>query len=218
VAINRRNFLKASAAQTALLSASVGTGIAVSGCAGHPGAAAVPHGANPFIHGVASGDPLADRVILWTRVSPDALRVGEPISVGWWIARDVEGLDRVGAGRVEARAERDYTIKVDATGLESGADYYYGFSTAFGVSPIGRTRTLPGASEEVEHLRFAVASCANYPQGFFNAYAAIALRDDLDIVLHVGDYLYEYGNREYGDGSALDRIPDPVHEIVSLED
>jgi alkaline phosphatase D len=219
MAIDRRSFLKASAAQGALLGVGVSAGVGVSGCAtSHPGAAPVRHGANPFVHGVASGDPLADRVILWTRVSPDELRPGEPISVDWWIARDADGLDRVNGGRAEALAERDFTIKIDAEGLDAGRDYFYRFSTRSGASPVGRTRTLPRPETKVEHLRFAVASCSNYPQGFFNAYAAIALRDDLDVVLHLGDYIYEYGNGEYGDGTALDRIPDPVHEILSLED
>jgi alkaline phosphatase D len=218
MAIDRRGFLKASAAQGALLGVGISAGASLSGCASHPGASAVRHGANPFVHGVASGDPLADRVILWTRVSPDELRPGEPIAVDWWIARDAEGLDRVNGGRVEAVAERDFTVKIDATGLEAGSDYYYRFSSDAGATSVGRTRTLPGAGTEVEQLRFAVASCSNYPQGFFNAYAAIALRDDFDAVLHLGDYIYEYGNGEYGDGTSLDRIPDPVHETLSLED
>jgi alkaline phosphatase D len=222
MAIGRRNFLKASAAQSALLGARVTTGIAASsviaGCGGHPGAAPVRHGANPFVHGVASGDPLADRVILWTRVSPDALRVGEPIAVDWWIGRDADGLDRVSSGRVEALAERDFTVKIDATGLEADTNYYYRFSAPSGPSPLGRTRTLPSPDSKVEQLRFAVASCSNYPEGFFNPYGAIALRDDIDLVLHLGDYIYEYGNGEYGDGTAIGRIPDPVHEILSLED
>jgi alkaline phosphatase D len=218
MAIDRRRFLKATAAQGALLGAGLSAGAGLSGCASHPGAPPVRRGANPFVHGVASGDPLSDRVILWTRVSPDELRANEPISVDWWIGRDADGLDRVNGGRVEALAERDFTVKLDATGLDAGSEYFYRFSTRAGASSVGRTRTLPRSSTTVEELRFAVASCSNYPQGFFNAYAAIALRDDFDAVLHVGDYIYEYGNGEYGDGAALDRIPDPVHETLSLED
>lgn len=220
MAIDRRSFLRASAAQTALLSAGLGAGagLGLSGCRGHPGARAVADGANPFVHGVASGDPLADRVILWTRVSPDASRIGEPIRTHWWIARDARGRDRVAEGRADALAERDYTLKLDVAGLEPATSYSYGFSTGAHRSRVGRTRTIPRADLRVDRLRFAVASCSNYPEGFFNPYAAIAAREDIDAVLHLGDYLYEYGNGEYGDGRPLDRVPDPTHEIVSLED
>jgi alkaline phosphatase D len=214
VAIDRRSFLKASAAQAALLGAAVGSGVA--GCATHAGAPAIPRGVNPFRHGVASGDPLADRVMLWTRVSPFEDRLGEPIETHWWISRDTLGLEVIDGGTVQALPEKDYTVKVDAGGLEPGTDYYYGFMSLTGLSPIGRTRTLPGVG--VDGVRLAFASCANYPNGFFNAYACIAEREDLDVVLHLGDYLYEYGNGEYGDGTALDRIPDPLHEILNLED
>lgn len=211
MAIDRRGFLKASAAQAAAV------GLLASGCAKtHPGADPVARGVNPFRHGVASGDPLPDRVILWTRVSPHADRLGEPIETHWWIARDPLGLDVVAGGAVEARPDRDYTVKVDATGLEAATDYYYGFLTRTGLSAIGRTRTLPRG--EVENVRLAFASCANYPQGFFNAYRCLAERGDLDVVLHLGDYLYEYGNGEYGDGTALGRVPDPVHEAITLVD
>jgi alkaline phosphatase D len=215
MAIDRRGFLKASAAQAALIGVGVGS-VGVVGCAGHPGAEGVAPGVNPFQHGVASGDPLSDRVILWTRVSPEIERFGEPISVDWWIARDAEGRDRVADGRVEASADRDFTVKVDARGLTPNTDYFYRFATWTAASPVGRTRTL--ADRDVRQLRFAVASCSNYPEGYFNAYAAIARRDDLDVVLHLGDYLYEYGNGEFGDGTALGRIPDPNHEIIRLSD
>ena len=135
MAIDRRGFLKAGAAQAAL------AGIGLAGCAKHPGAPGAPRGMNPFRHGVASGDPLADRVILWTRVSPELARGASPIATDWWIARDAGGRDPVASGRVDATAERDYTVKVDAAGLDSGTDYYYRFSTAAGASPLGRTRT-----------------------------------------------------------------------------
>ena len=211
MAIDRRNFLKATAAQAALLS------VNAAGCAKrHPGAAPIPRSTNPFRHGVASGDPLADRVILWTRVSPFEDRIGEPIETGWWIAGDPLGLDVVAGGSVEATPEKDYTVKIDARGLEAGKGYYYGFMTHTGLSPIGRTRTLP--REDVASVRMAFASCSNYPAGFFNAYACLAERDDVDVVLHLGDYLYEYGNGEYGDGTPLGRIPDPEHEVLTLED
>ncbi|HEB88099.1 MAG TPA: alkaline phosphatase [Deltaproteobacteria bacterium] len=217
MAIDRRRFLKASALQAVLVGTGSGmAGMGIVGCASHPGAAGVEPGTNPFRHGVASGDPLADRVVLWTRVSPDRNRMREPIEVGWWVSRDRLGSDVVASGRTRARPERDYTVKIDAGGLEPASDYYYGFESPTGSSPTGRTRTLPVGP--VDHVRLAFASCANYPQGFFNAYSCIANRDDLDVVLHLGDYLYEYGNGEYGDGTPLGRIPDPIHEAIDLED
>jgi alkaline phosphatase D len=210
MAIARRGFLKSTAAWTTLLGANA------VGCAHHPGATPVSPGADPFRHGVASGDPGPDRVILWTRVSPEAERVGEPIHVTWWVAEDSGGRDLVASGRLDARPERDFTVKVDAQGLEPGHDYHYGFRAGAFESPTGRTRTLP--TEEVDRVRLGVTSCSNYPHGFFNAYACLAAQDDLDAVLHLGDYVYEYGLEGYGDGSALGRISDPPHEVLSLED
>lgn len=168
-----------------------------------------------FEHGVASGDPLQDRVILWTRVSPVQL-AGQAISVAWVVGLD-ELLDEVVAsGQQMTSEERDFTVKTDVVGLEAGTTYYYQFVAGDVASPIGRTRTLPVGS--VEHFRMAVASCANYPGGYFHAYRHIANRSDLDLVLHLGDYLYEYGNFYFGDGTAMDRVPIPDHELLSLED
>jgi len=212
--IDRRGFLKAGVAQAALLAGASASGL--TGCATHPGAAGIPPGTDPFRHGVASGDPLADRVILWTRVSPFADRLDEPIEIDWWIALDPDGREVVRSGIERAWPERDFTLKIDVDGLEPGTTYYYGFATPAGPSPTGRTRTLP--IEDVERVRLAVVSCSNYPKGFFNAYGAIAARDDLDAVLHLGDYLYEYAEGEYGWGVRIGRIPDPIHEIVSLRD
>lgn len=168
-----------------------------------------------FLHGVASGDPLPDAVILWTRVTPPA-ESDEPVAVAFVVARDAALDDVVLAGEQVTGPERDYTVKVDAAGLEPGTTYHYQFSALGGRSPVGRTRTLPVGA--VEHLRLAVTSCSNYAYGYFNAYRALAERDDLDLVLHLGDYLYEYANGQYGDGGALGRVPDPDREIVTLED
>ncbi len=157
-------------------------------------------------------------MILWTRVSPSAEDGSAPIATAWWVARDAEARDVVREGRVEARADRDFTVKVDVDGLEPGTRYYYGFRVVGrdDVSPIGRTKTLCG--DDATRVRLAFTSCSNYPAGFFNGYAHMARQADLDAVLHLGDYLYEYGNGQYGDGTALGRVPDPVHEIVTLED
>ena len=170
-----------------------------------------------FQHGVASGDPLTDRVILWTRIStpPTRSAVG-PGRVDWQLASD-EGITRiVSRGSAEARPERDFTVKVDAGGLEPGRTYFYAFTAGGQRSPIGRTRTLPGAA--VQRVRLASVSCANYPAGSFNPYRCLANRDDLDAVVHLGDYIYEFQNGVYGDGSALLRIPEPRRETVSLSD
>ncbi|MFK7895648.1 MAG: alkaline phosphatase [Myxococcota bacterium] len=212
MSIDRRRFLKAGAAGAAL------AGLGVSGCA-HPGASGTLPGASPFQHGVASGDPLSDRVILWTRVSPAAGRMDFAVPTRWTIALDPEARDVVGWGEVEATAERDFTVKVDARGLDPATSYYYFFEAEGFRSEMGRTRTLPEKdSSQMTRLRIGVVSCSNYPQGYFNAYRCLAEREDLDLIIHVGDYLYEYGNGQYGDGTSMGRVPEPIHEIVSLED
>ncbi|MGK0257116.1 MAG: alkaline phosphatase D [Candidatus Azotimanducaceae bacterium] len=175
----------------------------------------VGKGDNPFQHGVASGDPQSNRVILWTRVSP-VTGASADIAVSWWIGSEPDKKSAVRQGEYKARAERDFTVKIDAAGLKPGTTYYFGFSTSSNKSNIGRTRTLP--SKGVSQIRLAVTSCANYPQGYFNAYRDIANTDNLEAVLSLGDYLYEYGDSEYGSGAALNRVPAPGHEIVSLGD
>jgi alkaline phosphatase D len=121
-------------------------------------------------------------------------------------------------GTVHTGPERDYTVKVDADGLPAGSRLYFQFRAAGTDSPIGTTRTLPADSPEA--VRFAVVSCSSHPSGFFHAYREIALRDDLDAVLHLGDYIYEYGLGGFGTGTAkrLDRLPAPESEVVSLDD
>ena len=172
-----------------------------------------------FRHGVASGDPLRDRVVLWTRVTPGG--PGDVIDVGWMLARDARMSRVFASGSVRTSAERDYTVKLDAVALEPGTTYYYRFAARGAQSPVGRTRTLP--SRPTSRARLAIVSCANFPFGFFNVYGRIAARRDLDAVLHLGDYLYEYengryGGRDEGDGRPLGRVPFPNKELVSLED
>ncbi|HZX26449.1 MAG TPA: alkaline phosphatase D family protein [Telluria sp.] len=170
-----------------------------------------------FEHGVASGDPLSDRVILWTRVTPQAGWRGS-LPVRWTIAEDPELTRQVGTGIVATSPDHDYTVKVDAAGLRPGRTYFYGFRVGATVSPVGRTRTLPGA--DARQVRLAAFCCSNYPAGFFNVYADAARRDDLDAVLHLGDYIYEYGQGGYGTSRAgeLGRFPLPATELMSLED
>lgn len=171
--------------------------------------------ASPFQHGIASGDPLPDRIILWTRVTPPS--IGAEVEVRWSIAEDPEFTRTVDRGSVLATAARDHTVKVDAQGLAPGQTYHYRFTALGHRSATGRTRTA--ASGHVERVRIAVASCANYPYGHFNVYGAIAKRTDLDAVVHLGDYLYEYENGRYGDGTPLGREPQPVdREMVYLAD
>ncbi|MDQ3069128.1 MAG: alkaline phosphatase D family protein, partial [Acidobacteriota bacterium] len=170
-------------------------------------------GRRVFLHGVASGDPLHQAVILWTRVTPPPGR--REVAVTCEIARDARFTRIAGRTLQMASAARDFTVKVDAMGLEPGATYYYRFSALGEASQVGRTRTLP---RETSRVRLAIASCSNLPFGYFNAYARIAARQDLDAVLHLGDYIYEYRNTEYGDGTAFGRIPMPDREITSLED
>lgn len=168
-----------------------------------------------FHHGVASGDPRADRVVIWTRVSPEQ---DGPVPVRWIVARNRELTDVVKTGVAQTNAGRDYTVKVDVTGLRPGAPYFYGFRAGAAQSPAGKTRTLPRRG--VAQARIAVVSCASYPHGFFNVYEAVAQRDDVDLVVHLGDYIYEYGLSGYGgeQGLALGRVPSPEVECVTLED
>ena len=177
---------------------------------------ALAQAANPvFRHGVASGDPLSDRVILWTRVTPrDASASAQ--RVAWVVATDEKLTRSVARGEIETGAARDFTVKIDASGLAPGTTYYFQFSSNNEQSVIGRTRTLP--PNDVSRVRLGVVSCSNLPQGFFNAYECLAARPDLDAVLHLGDYIYEYANTQYGDGTRFGRIPSPDREMVALAD
>lgn len=172
-----------------------------------------------FDHGVASGDPLTDRVVLWTRVTPSS---DEAVWVSWQVFENEALSELIKGGAIRTSASRDFTVKVDAEGLQPGRDYYYVFSvmTVAGevVSPVGRTRTAAASGNRP--VRAAVVSCSNFPFGHFNVYKEIAKQGDLDAVIHLGDYLYEYGPDGYGGetGEALGRPHDPPHEIVSLAD
>ena len=171
-------------------------------------------GRRVFVHGVASGDPLSDGVILWTRISGTP-RNARP-TVRWELARDLAFRQVAARGELSTDASRDFTVKIDVPGLQPGTTYYYRFESSGERSMVGRTKTV--RATDVDRLRLALASCSNLPFGYFNAYAAIARRADLDAVLHLGDYIYEYANGQYGDGAAFGRVPSPDREIVSLED
>lgn len=167
-----------------------------------------------FDHGVASGDPMGDRVMLWTRVS---VSDSSDVNVRWEVASDANFATVVASGTATAGASRDHTVKVDATGLKAGSGYWYRFQALGTTSPVGRTRTAPSSAAQV---KLAVFSCTNYPTGYFNAYAEAAKRDDLDAAVHLGDYLYEYGRGGYASNNAatLKREVLPEKEILTLAD
>ena len=178
---NRRDFLRTSA----------GAGLAL------PFVRSAPVLGQPqvFAHGVASGDPQRSQVLLWTRVSGAG---GDTVSVGWQVALDEDFREVVAEGTTRTGPERDHTVKALATGLRPGTTYRYRFEALGERSPVGRTKTL---ARDPNRVRLAFVSCSNLPFGYFNVYRRIAERDDLDAVLHLGDYLYEYANSGYGDGT-----------------
>ncbi|MBW2456040.1 MAG: alkaline phosphatase D family protein [Deltaproteobacteria bacterium] len=179
------------------------------GCASDDETEPGPPPRTVFLHGVASGDPLTDGVILWSRVtSPD----GAAVDVDWEIATDLDFADLVDGGTVTTDGSRDHTVKLDVTGLSSATTYYFRFTALSEVSLVGRTRTLPEGS--VDRLRIAFVSCASYCHGYYNAYRHLSRRLDIDLTVHLGDYIYEYANDEYGSF----RQADPPHKCVTLED
>ncbi|MFJ8532558.1 alkaline phosphatase D family protein [Streptomyces sp. NPDC093591] len=192
-----------------------------------PLAAALParaaEQAPAFLHGVASGDPLPDGVLLWTRVTPTAEAVpgsglGPDTEVSWIVARDKALTNIVAKGSTTATAASDHTVKADIRGLEPATDYWFRFSAGGTDSPVARTRTAPAANASVAGLRFGVVSCANWEGGYFASYRHLAARGDLDAWLHLGDYIYEYGTGEYGTRGTVVRQTAPTHEILTLAD
>ncbi|WP_120076946.1 alkaline phosphatase D family protein [Aurantiacibacter odishensis] len=170
-----------------------------------------------FVHGVASGDPKPDGAIIWTRATAETGFSGD-IGLRWYVSDTAQGVP-LSSGEVLARGAADYTAKVDVSDLLPGTEYHYWFDGPGDArSPVGRFRTLPVGA--VDDLVFAVASCQLYPGGLFNAYADMASLERLDAVIHLGDYIYEYGESGYGAdiGRQLGRLPDPPHEIVTLAD
>ncbi|MCB2074142.1 MAG: alkaline phosphatase D family protein, partial [Novosphingobium sp.] len=173
-----------------------------------------PETENPvFRHGVASGDPDAGSVVLWTRVTADA-----SVEVEWELAETPGFAAILQSGRMTATPASDHTVKLLAQGLKPGGTYYYRFRALGATSPVGRARTLPEGG--LDRLGIALASCSNYAFGYFNAYEAIARDADVDFVLHTGDYIYEYGADGWGGDVArkIGRVHEPANEIVSLTD
>ncbi|MEP1229243.1 MAG: alkaline phosphatase D family protein [Litorimonas sp.] len=179
-----------------------------------------------FNHGVASGDPAANSVVLWTRITPQdnadlaksvPTQPTSDMRVTWEISATDDFAVIAAAGEIVTHAARDWTVKAQPNGLSAGQIYYYRFHYNGNTSPIGQTKTLPEG--DLESVRFAITSCANWQHGFFNTYDHIARQDHFDALLHLGDYYYEYG-QDSADEQArgIDRLHEPSHEIITLDD
>ncbi|MBK8657955.1 MAG: alkaline phosphatase D family protein [Bacteroidetes bacterium] len=165
----------------------------------------------PFYHGVASGDPLSDRVIIWTRISTD--NAVSPVTVNWQLFSDTTLASLIQSGSTSTDSTKDFTVKVDVSNLQPNTWYYYRFSYDTFQSVLGRTRTLPVGA--VNNLRFAVASCQDYQSGYYNAHRHLAERNDVDAVLFLGDYTYE----DAADNNPVgDRFHEPDKKTVSVLD
>lgn len=218
--ITRRRFLQASAGAGAALTLPglTGCGDADDGAARETTTTSQPPKERPgaFTHGVASGDPHADSVVLWTRVDA-GLR--DRVDLRWEVASDDTFGEVLASGRTSTDASRDWTTKVIAAGLGAGTTYAYRFVDAerpggAAASPTGRTRTAPDG--DVDQLRFGVVSCSNYGYGYFHAYRHL-LERDLDAVVHLGDYIYEYANEGKGETYGTVRTLDPETEVTTLD-
>ncbi|WP_351228427.1 alkaline phosphatase D family protein [Streptomyces sp. NPDC002133] len=213
---SRRTVVKAAAATAVATTAVAASALAAS--------SAAADGQGPaFLHGVASGDPLPDGVLLWTRVTPAPDAVpgsgkGPATEVSWEVAEDKGFATVVAGGRTTTTAASDHTVKVDVRGLRPAAVHYFRFTAGTAVSPVGRTRTAPATDAAAPGVRFGVVSCANWESGYFSAYRHLAARADLDAVLHLGDYIYEYGSGGYPAEKYVVRQHEPRHEILTLAD
>ena len=171
--------------------------------------------APPFPSGVASGDPDAEGMVLWTRLSAEGMREAglatEPVAVRWEVAADESFSRVVRQGTQLAVPELGHSVHVEVEGLEPDRPYWYRFMTGGDQSPVGRTRTLPAPGTPAERLRFAFASCQNYEHGYYTALRHMA-EEELDLVFHLGDYIYEVG---YGDN--LVRAHE-AGEVFTLDD
>ncbi|GEC09178.1 alkaline phosphatase [Streptomyces spinoverrucosus] len=220
--IGRRRFLTATGAAAALAFA---VNLPTAGVAGAAELDAARITDDPFTLGVASGDPQPTSVLLWTRLAPapyqpDSGLPAERVTVHWELARDENFRRTVRRGTATAHPEFHHTVHVEVGHLEPGRVYYYRFRAGRWVSPAGRTRTAPAPFDRASALTLAAVSCQAYHDGYFTAYGHLA-QDDVDVVFHLGDYLYEYavnsvgGQRKYTDRT----LPDLFNrETVTLED
>jgi len=161
-----------------------------------------------FNHGVASGDPLSNRVIIWTRVTPKNLTTQENITISYEISKESNFLNLLRSGDVITNSETDFTVKIDVTDLEANSKYYYRFTSNGIRSTTATMKTLPVG--EVDEIKMAICTCANYPNGYFNVYREIANNDELDVVVHLGDYIYEYG--------MLDSFAEPAYATLRADE
>ena len=209
---SRRNFLKTSAASIFTVAVSS----AITGCA--QTLINKPLSAIEFKHGVASGDPLSNALIIWTRAT--TAQSNFEATVAWELASDSQFKNIIRSGREQTDKSRDFTIKIDVQDLTPNTEYFYRFMGLNTQSPIGRAKTLP--INNVEQLKMAVVSCSNYPAGYFNAYTDIAKQEGLDVVLHLGDYIYEYPMGGYATENAekigRQLAADNSGEIITLND
>ncbi len=167
-----------------------------------------------FDHGVASGDPLNDRVIIWTKATPSNQEV---LMVEWVVATDENMETPVKYGFAQTDQHSDYTVKVDVEGLNPNTTYYYQFKSLGSSSIVGRTKTT--AKEGQDAVKLAIISCSNFEAGYYNALARVAERTDIDAVVHLGDYIYEYAPGTYGDTTlGPSRTHVPAKEIIDLGD
>ncbi|MEH7081202.1 alkaline phosphatase [Neobacillus drentensis] len=174
----------------------------------------------PFTLGVASGDPLSDSVVLWTRLAPDPLNGGgmpsHIVPVNWELATDENFRNVIKRGTEHASPNLAHSVHVEVSGLKANTVYFYRFKTGNELSPVGKTKTLPAAGASVASMTFAFASCQQYEHGYYTAYKHMA-KEDLDLVFHVGDYIYEYGTNEYLSATGNVRAH-KGDEIITLED
>ncbi|WBB68965.1 alkaline phosphatase D family protein [Micromonospora sp. WMMD812] len=201
--------------------ASAGTAVLAGATLAAAGPAHAADGA--FRHGVASGDPLPDGILLWTRLTPTeeaqpGSGAGPDVDVTWQVSTDPDFAAVVASGSLRTGPARDHTVKVAATGLTGATTYWYRFGYAGVWSPTGRTMTAPPAEADIDRLRLGVVSCSNWEAGYFAAYRHLAERGDLNLVVHLGDYLYEYGSGEFDAGGTVVRAVQPGHEVLSLAD
>ncbi|WP_314618225.1 alkaline phosphatase D family protein [Streptomyces stackebrandtii] len=216
-------FISPAPSRRTVVKAAAVTAVAAPALLGAASPALADSTAPAFLHGVASGDPLPDGVLLWTRVTPSPEAVpgsglGPDVTVGWELAED-RGFTRiVAAGSTTASASADHTVKADVRGLRPATAYWFRFTAGDAVSPAARTRTAPAVDAAASGVRFGVVSCANWESGHFSAYRHLAGRADLDAVLHLGDYVYEYASGAYPEAKYTVRQHEPRHEIVSLAD
>ncbi|HCH0921328.1 TPA: alkaline phosphatase D family protein [Vibrio parahaemolyticus] len=205
MSLSRRDFMKV------VSSTAVATGLI--GCGSDDNESV----AVSFEHGIASGDPTQTQVIIWTRVTIAASYV----DVSWQVASDMEFSNVVQSGVFTTDTGRDFTVKVDVQNLNANSQYYYRFMVGEMMSEVGQTQTLP--EDGVEKASMAVVSCANYPAGYFHVYREILNQHEqspFDVVLHLGDYIYEYGTGGYAseDAAALGREPSKGTECITLDD